>query len=50
MTLSLWSQALAELFSAVSEIKPLLNTQKKLVEDFDDYIAREETRLVVLKK
>lgn len=38
-----------ELFTAISEVEPLLETHKKIIDDLDDYVKKEETRLRVLK-
>lgn len=43
-----WTRA--ELFTAISEVEPLLETHKRIIDDLDDYIAKEEKRLAVLKK
>ncbi|CAH2076657.1 unnamed protein product, partial [Iphiclides podalirius] len=43
-----WTQG--ELFTAISEVEPLLETHKRIIDDLDDYIAKEEKRLAVLKK
>ncbi|KAL0881008.1 hypothetical protein ABMA27_002151 [Loxostege sticticalis] len=43
-----WTQA--ELFTAISEVEPLLETHKRIIDDLDDYIAKEEKRLITLKK
>ncbi|XP_014363385.2 prolyl 4-hydroxylase subunit alpha-1-like [Papilio machaon] len=45
-----WSWTRAELFTAISEVEPLLETHKKIIDDLDDYIQKEEKRLYVLKK
>ncbi|XP_041983834.1 prolyl 4-hydroxylase subunit alpha-2-like [Aricia agestis] len=39
-----------ELFTALSDLEPLLTTHKKVVEDLEDYIGREEERLNTLKR
>ncbi|XP_041988641.1 prolyl 4-hydroxylase subunit alpha-1-like isoform X3 [Aricia agestis] len=39
-----------ELFTALSDLEPLLTTHKKVVEDLEDYINREEERLNTLKR
>lgn len=46
--LSSWAHA--ELFTAISEMEPLLETHKRIIDDLDDYIQKEEKRLNVLKK
>lgn len=43
-----WTQA--ELFTAISEVEPLLETHKRIIDDLDHYIDKEEERLQVLKK
>ncbi|KPJ11199.1 Prolyl 4-hydroxylase subunit alpha-1 [Papilio machaon] len=48
--LATWSWTNAELFTAISEVEPLLETHKKIIDDLDDYIQKEEKRLYVLKK
>lgn len=40
----------AELFTAISEVEPLLETHKRIIDDLDDYIDKEEERLFTLKK
>ncbi|XP_026315363.1 prolyl 4-hydroxylase subunit alpha-1 [Hyposmocoma kahamanoa] len=39
-----------ELFTAISEVEPLLETHKRIIDDLDDYVKKEETRLQVLKR
>ncbi|XP_013181517.1 PREDICTED: prolyl 4-hydroxylase subunit alpha-1-like [Papilio xuthus] len=48
--LDTWSWTSAELFTAISEVEPLLETHKRIIDDLDDYIQKEEKRLHVLKK
>ncbi|CAK1600873.1 unnamed protein product [Parnassius mnemosyne] len=50
ITFNLWSWTRAELFTAISEVEPLLETHKKIIDDLDDYIQKEEKRLSILKK
>ncbi|CAG4974243.1 unnamed protein product [Parnassius apollo] len=50
ITLNLWSWTRAELFTAISEVEPLLETHKRIIDDLDDYIQKEEKRLAILKK
>ncbi|XP_041988646.1 prolyl 4-hydroxylase subunit alpha-1-like isoform X5 [Aricia agestis] len=38
-----------ELFSALSDLEPLLKTHKRVIHDLHDYISREEERLHILK-
>ncbi|KPJ11197.1 Prolyl 4-hydroxylase subunit alpha-2 [Papilio machaon] len=45
-----WVWTCAELFTAISDMEQLLVTHKKIIDDLDDYIQREEKRLGVLKK
>ncbi|XP_038214789.1 prolyl 4-hydroxylase subunit alpha-1 isoform X2 [Zerene cesonia] len=40
----------AELFTAISEVEPLLETHKRIIDDLDDYIHKEEERLNILKR
>ncbi|XP_026752045.1 prolyl 4-hydroxylase subunit alpha-2-like isoform X1 [Galleria mellonella] len=40
----------AELFTAISEMEPLLETHKRIIDDLDDYVDKEEKRLMTLKK
>ncbi|CAH0750265.1 unnamed protein product [Diatraea saccharalis] len=40
----------AELFTAISEVEPLLETHKRIIDDLDHYIQQEEKRLATLKK
>ncbi|XP_059046367.1 prolyl 4-hydroxylase subunit alpha-2-like isoform X2 [Achroia grisella] len=42
--------ARAELFTAISEMEPLLETHKRIIDDLDDYVDKEEKRLIILKK
>ncbi|CAK1540610.1 unnamed protein product [Leptosia nina] len=42
--------ARAELFTAISDVEPLLETYKRIIDDLDDYIVKEEERLIVLKR
>ncbi|XP_013142463.1 PREDICTED: prolyl 4-hydroxylase subunit alpha-2-like [Papilio polytes] len=48
--LDTWSLSRAELFTAISEVEPLLETHKRIIDDLDDYIQKEEKRLYILKK
>ncbi|KAL4716402.1 hypothetical protein ACJJTC_006764 [Scirpophaga incertulas] len=48
--LSLRSWSRAELFTAISEVEPLLETHKRIIDDLDDYIQKEENRIIALKK
>ncbi|XP_045495201.1 prolyl 4-hydroxylase subunit alpha-1 isoform X1 [Colias croceus] len=55
--LTLWCLVLAcitlttaELFTAISEVEPLLETHKRIIDDLDDYIRKEEERLNILKR
>ncbi|XP_041984197.1 prolyl 4-hydroxylase subunit alpha-1-like isoform X2 [Aricia agestis] len=48
--LNLLAQSKAEIFTAISEVEPLLETHKRIIEDLDDYITKEENRLSVLKR
>ncbi|XP_045487389.1 prolyl 4-hydroxylase subunit alpha-1 isoform X2 [Pieris rapae] len=45
-----WSWTNAELFTAISDVEPLLETHKRIIDDLDEYISKEEERLVVLKR
>ncbi|XP_049867834.1 prolyl 4-hydroxylase subunit alpha-1 isoform X2 [Pectinophora gossypiella] len=45
-----WPRAQAELFTAIAEVEPLLQTHKRIIDDLDDYIAKEERRIIILKK
>ncbi|XP_013176705.1 PREDICTED: prolyl 4-hydroxylase subunit alpha-1-like [Papilio xuthus] len=45
-----WAWTSAELFTAISDLEPLLETQKKIIDDLNDYVQKEEKRLGVLKK
>ncbi|XP_073949588.1 prolyl 4-hydroxylase subunit alpha-1 [Choristoneura fumiferana] len=42
-----WSKA--ELFTAIAQMEPLLETHKRIIDDLDDYIMKEEKRIAVLK-
>ncbi|KAM3964090.1 prolyl 4-hydroxylase subunit alpha-1 isoform 2-T3 [Aphomia sociella] len=44
------TQTRAELFTAISEMEPLLVTHKRIIDDLDHYIEKEEKRLMTLKK
>lgn len=46
--LRLWSRG--ELFTAVSDVEPLLDVHKQITDDLETYILREEQRLNVLKR
>ncbi|XP_072939292.1 prolyl 4-hydroxylase subunit alpha-1-like isoform X2 [Epargyreus clarus] len=46
----LWLCSRAELFTAISDVEPLLETHKRIIDDLHYYIDKEETRLQVLKK
>ncbi|CAH0714461.1 unnamed protein product, partial [Brenthis ino] len=48
--LNLWTCSRGELFTAISDVEPLLETHKKIIDDLDDYINKEESRLAVLKR
>lgn len=48
--LNLWTYSRGELFTAISDVEPLLETHKKIIDDLDDYINKEESRLAVLKR
>lgn len=50
LLLEQWSFSQGELFTAISEVEPLLETHKKIIDDLDDYVRKEETRLQVLKR
>ncbi|XP_063822673.1 prolyl 4-hydroxylase subunit alpha-1-like [Ostrinia nubilalis] len=50
MVLNVLTWTKAELFTAISEVEPLLATHKRIIDDLDDYIAKEEERLITLKK
>ncbi|CAH0406899.1 unnamed protein product [Chilo suppressalis] len=50
LVLIFWSGAKAELFTAISEVEPLLVTHKRIIDDLDHYIQQEEKRLFTLKK
>ncbi|XP_013142464.1 PREDICTED: prolyl 4-hydroxylase subunit alpha-2-like [Papilio polytes] len=50
LALDWWAWTRAELFTAISDIEPLLATQKTIIDDLDDYVTKEEKRLGVLKK
>ncbi|XP_045528903.1 prolyl 4-hydroxylase subunit alpha-1 isoform X2 [Pieris brassicae] len=45
-----WSWTNAELFTAISDVEPLLETHKRIIDDLDEYILKEEERLNVLKR
>ncbi|KAJ0175458.1 hypothetical protein K1T71_008617 [Dendrolimus kikuchii] len=45
---SSWTSA--EVFTAISDVEPLLETHKRIIDDLDDYIGKEEKRLKTLKK
>ncbi|KPI92760.1 Prolyl 4-hydroxylase subunit alpha-2 [Papilio xuthus] len=45
-----WAWTSAELFTAISDLEPLLETQKKIIDDLNEYVQKEEKRLGVLKK
>lgn len=45
---SSWTSA--EVFTAISDVEPLLETHKRIIDDLDDYISKEEKRLKTLKK
>lgn len=40
----------AELFTAIAEVEHLLETHKKIIDDLDFYIEKEESRLSALKR
>ncbi|XP_063532118.1 prolyl 4-hydroxylase subunit alpha-1 [Cydia strobilella] len=40
----------AELFTAIAEMEPLLQTHKRIIDDLDHYIIKEEERIAVLKR
>lgn len=40
----------AELFTAIAEVEHLLETHKRIIDDLDFYIQKEENRLAVLKR
>ncbi|XP_068632376.1 prolyl 4-hydroxylase subunit alpha-1-like [Battus philenor] len=50
ITLCMYSMTSAELFTAISDVEPLLETHKRIIDDLDDYIDKEEQRLYVLKR
>ncbi|XP_028164103.1 prolyl 4-hydroxylase subunit alpha-1-like [Ostrinia furnacalis] len=43
-----WTRA--EVFTAISDVEPLLQTHKRIMDDVNHYIASEEQRLIALKK
>jgi hypothetical protein len=48
LNICFWAHA--ELFTAIVEVEPLLDTHKKIIDDLDHYIDKEEERLILLKK
>nr|XP_032515157.1 prolyl 4-hydroxylase subunit alpha-1 [Danaus plexippus plexippus] len=48
--LSLVTTSHGELFTAISDVEPLLETHKKIIDDLEDYIKKEEDRLQALKR
>ncbi|XP_039751146.1 prolyl 4-hydroxylase subunit alpha-1 isoform X1 [Pararge aegeria] len=48
--LNLWTFTRGELFTAISDVEPLLETHRKIIDDLDDYINKEERRLSILKR
>ncbi|XP_052739287.1 prolyl 4-hydroxylase subunit alpha-1 [Bicyclus anynana] len=48
--LNLWTSTRGELFTAISDVEPLLETHRKIIDDLDDYINKEEKRLSILKR
>ncbi|XP_045534587.1 prolyl 4-hydroxylase subunit alpha-1-like [Papilio machaon] len=50
LTLYWWAWTCAELFTAISDLEPLLETQKLIIDDLNDYVQNEEKRLGILKK
>ncbi|KAJ2950102.1 hypothetical protein O0L34_g11444 [Tuta absoluta] len=46
----LWTVTKAELFTAIADCEPLLETHKKIIDDLEDYLQKEEKRLLVLKR
>ncbi|XP_069356294.1 prolyl 4-hydroxylase subunit alpha-1 isoform X1 [Maniola hyperantus] len=50
IALNLWEFTRGELFTAISEVEPLLETHSKIIDDLDDYINKEEKRLSILKR
>lgn len=40
----------AELFTAIAEVEYLLETHKRIIDDLDFYIDKEEKRLTTLKR
>lgn len=50
IVLNLWTCSRGELFTAISDVEPLLETHKKIIDDLEDYINKEENRLAILKR
>lgn len=50
VVLDLCLRTQAELFTAISDVEPLLETHKRIIDDLDFYINKEEERLFTLKK
>ncbi|KPJ11198.1 Prolyl 4-hydroxylase subunit alpha-2 [Papilio machaon] len=50
LTLYWWTWTCAELFTAITDLEPLLDTQKIIIDDLNDYVQNEEKRLGILKK
>ncbi|CAG9578884.1 unnamed protein product [Danaus chrysippus] len=48
--LNLMTISHGELFTAISDVEPLLETHKKIIDDLEDYIKKEEDRLQALKR
>lgn len=48
--LNVWTCSRGELFTAISDVEPLLETHKKIIDDLEDYINKEENRLAILKR
>ncbi|XP_030020588.1 prolyl 4-hydroxylase subunit alpha-2 isoform X2 [Manduca sexta] len=44
----MWTRA--ELFTAISDVEPLLETHKRIIDDLDFYIQKEQKRLMILKQ
>lgn len=50
LLLFFFTWAKAELFTAITDVEPLLETHKRIIDDLDDYLQKEERRLFTLKK
>ncbi|XP_050664922.1 prolyl 4-hydroxylase subunit alpha-1-like isoform X4 [Leptidea sinapis] len=45
---AIWTSG--EVFTAITDVEPLLETHQRIIDDLDDYIFKEEQRLNILKR